>query len=78
MGLTLNSSCTKSEKECVRSIPVMKDCVKDGVKTYVVDTEVVAYDRDSGNLLPFQVNNGVVYLDYEDSHHHGPLLCSFQ
>ena len=25
-----------------------------------------------------QVNNGVVYLDYEDSHHHGPLLCSFQ
>ena len=24
----------------------------------------------------FQVNNGVVYLDYEDSHHHGPLLCS--
>ena len=22
-----------------------------------------------------QVNNGVVYLDYEDSHH-GPLLCS--
>ena len=27
--------------------------------------------------LYFQVNNGVVYLDYEDSHH-GPLLCSFQ
>ena len=26
----------------------------------------------------FQVNNGVVYLDYEDSHHHDPLLCSFQ
>ena len=26
----------------------------------------------------FQVNNGVVYLDYEDSHRHGPLLCSFQ
>ena len=26
----------------------------------------------------FQVNNGVVYLDYEDSHHHGSLLCSFQ
>ena len=26
----------------------------------------------------FQVNNGVVYLDYEDSHHHGPLMCSFQ
>ena len=26
----------------------------------------------------FQVNNGVVYLDYEDYHHHGPLLCSFQ
>ena len=25
-----------------------------------------------------KVNNGVVYLDYEDSHHHGPLLCSFQ
>ena len=25
-----------------------------------------------------QVNNGVVYLDYEDAHHHGPLLCSFQ
>ena len=25
----------------------------------------------------FQVNNGVVYLDCEDSHH-GPLLCSFQ
>ena len=24
------------------------------------------------------MNNGVVYLDYEDSHHHGPLLCSFQ
>ena len=22
-----------------------------------------------------QVNNGVVYLDYEDSPHHGPLLC---
>ena len=26
----------------------------------------------------FQVNNGVVYLDYEDFHHHGPLLWSFQ
>ena len=27
----------------------------------------------------FQVDNGVVvYLDYEDSHHHGALLCSFQ
>ena len=26
----------------------------------------------------FQVNNEAVYLDYEDSHHHGPLLCSFQ
>ena len=25
-----------------------------------------------------KVNNGVVYLDYEDSHNHGPLLCSFQ
>ena len=25
----------------------------------------------------FQVNNGMVYLDYEDSHHHGPLF-SFQ
>ena len=24
------------------------------------------------------MNNGVVYLDYEDFHHHGPLLCSFQ
>ena len=29
-------------------------------------------------IVYFQVNNGVVYLDYEDSHHHGPLLCSFQ
>ena len=26
----------------------------------------------------FHVNNEVVYLDYEDYHHHGPLLCSFQ
>ena len=26
-------------------------------------------------IVYFQVNNGVVYLDYEDSHHHGPLLC---
>ena len=24
------------------------------------------------------MNSGVVYLDYEDSHHHGSLLCSFQ
>ena len=22
------------------------------------------------------MNNGVVYLDYEDSHHHGPVLVS--
>ena len=29
-------------------------------------------------LHELQVNNGVVYLDYEDSHHHSPLLCSFQ
>ena len=28
--------------------------------------------------IVWEVNNGVVYLDYEDSHHHGPLLCSFQ
>ena len=21
------------------------------------------------------MNNGVVYLDFEDSHYHGPLLC---
>ena len=25
-------------------------------------------------FVNFQVNNGVVYSDYEDSHHHGPLL----
>ena len=29
----------------------------------------------SACLLPPRV---IVYLDYEDSHHHGPLLCSFQ
>ena len=43
----------------------------------------VALDMEKGGRLLllfvyFQVNNGVVYLDYEDSHHHGPLLCSFQ
>ncbi|CAN0331675.1 unnamed protein product, partial [Scytosiphon promiscuus] len=25
------------------------------VSSYVIDTEVVAYDRDTGNLLPFQM-----------------------
>ena len=28
--------------------------------------------------IVWEVNNGVVYLDFKDSHHHGPLLCSFQ
>ena len=42
---------------------------------------LASYRRLCDRLLLFvyfQVNNGVVYLDYEDSHHHGPLLCSFQ
>lgn len=30
----------------------------EGVSSYVIDTEVVAYDRDTGNLLPFQVMTG--------------------
>lgn len=34
----------------------------DGVSSYVIDTEVVAYDRDTGNLLPFQVSAAVVCL----------------
>lgn len=36
----------------------------DGVSSYVIDTEVVAYDRDTGNLLPFQVTGaaGFVYI----------------
>ena len=41
----------------------------------------MAVEQQPNHLLLFvyfQVNNGVVYLDYEDSHHHGPLLCSFQ
>ena len=36
---------------------------------YIIVQELFVY---------FQVNNGVVYLDYEDYHHHGLLLCSFQ
>lgn len=30
-------------------------CVKPGVKTYVIDCEVVAYDREKDKILPFQV-----------------------
>ncbi|CAM9280977.1 unnamed protein product [Discosporangium mesarthrocarpum] len=44
-----------SSSELPDLVPVMKGCVKAGVQSYVIDTEVVAYDRDSGNLLPFQV-----------------------
>ena len=29
-------------------------------------------------LLPGEYRRLVLFLDYEDSHHHGPLLCSFQ
>lgn len=38
---------------------VVQDCAADGVNSYVIDTEVVAYDRDTGNLLPFQVRPSV-------------------
>ncbi|CAM9507581.1 unnamed protein product, partial [Sphacelaria rigidula] len=31
------------------------DCAVEGVTSYVIDTEVVAYDRETGNLLPFQM-----------------------
>lgn len=40
--------------------PSGQDCVLDGVSSYVIDTEVVAYDRDTGNLLPFQVKRSVI------------------
>lgn len=30
-------------------------CVKPGVKTFVLDCEVVAYDREKNKILPFQV-----------------------
>lgn len=32
-----------------------QECAQEGLESYVLDTEVVAYDRDTGNLLPFQV-----------------------
>ncbi|CAN0327185.1 unnamed protein product, partial [Ectocarpus sp. 13 AM-2016] len=44
-----------SSSELPDLIPVMKDCVNEGVSSYVIDTEVVAYDRETGNLLPFQM-----------------------
>ncbi|CAM9132058.1 unnamed protein product [Laminaria digitata] len=47
-------SSKDSSSELPDLIPVMKDCVTEGVQSYVIDTEVVAYDRDTGNLLPFQ------------------------
>ena len=30
-------------------------CVKPSIKTYVLDCEVVAYDREKDKVLPFQV-----------------------
>eukprot|EP00904_Undaria_pinnatifida_P000403 jgi/Undpi1/10363/HiC_scaffold_29.g12813.m1 len=48
-------SSKDSSSELPDLIPVMKDCVTEGVQSYVIDTEVVAYDRDTGNLLPFQM-----------------------
>jgi len=29
--------------------------VQPGIKTYVIDCEVVAYDREKDKILPFQV-----------------------
>lgn len=48
-------------KFCAQCEPSLgwQDCVVDGVSSYVIDTEVVAYDRDTGNLLPFQVNTSL-------------------
>ncbi|CBN75600.1 conserved unknown protein [Ectocarpus siliculosus] len=57
-----------SSSELPDLIPVMKDCVKEGVSSYVIDTEVVAYDRETGNLLPFQMlsTRGRKDVDAED------------
>ena len=30
-------------------------CMKPGVKSFVLDCEVVAYDRETNRILPFQV-----------------------
>lgn len=30
-------------------------CMKPGVKNFVLDCEVVAYDREKNRILPFQV-----------------------
>ena len=51
----------------------------DVVASYL-DIQLTADTIRRNNLFVyFQVNNGVVYLDYyEDSHHHDHLLCSFQ
>lgn len=40
-------------------------CVKPGIKTYVIDCEVVAYDREKDKILPFQV--GLTLPALEDS-----------
>ncbi|CAB1098420.1 unnamed protein product [Ectocarpus sp. CCAP 1310/34] len=57
-----------SSSELPDLIPVMKDCVNGGVSSYVIDTEVVAYDRETGNLLPFQMlsTRGRKDVDAED------------
>ncbi|CAM9496229.1 unnamed protein product [Ectocarpus sp. 12 AP-2014] len=57
-----------SSSELPDLIPVMKDCVNEGVSSYVIDTEVVAYDRETGNLLPFQMlsTRGRKDVDAED------------
>ena len=47
-------------------------------QSVISSLSVKEHDRLLLLFVYFQVNNGVVYLDYEDSHHHGPLLCSFQ
>ncbi|CAN0526089.1 unnamed protein product, partial [Ectocarpus sp. 8 AP-2014] len=41
---------------------------KEEVSSYVIDTEVVAYDRETGNLLPFQMlsTRGRKDVDAED------------
>lgn len=51
-----------SEEEGCPEAPLMSTtftcrCMKTGTETYVLDCEVVAYDREKNKILPFQVNS---------------------